>query len=87
MTAGLVGSRDGPRGLEGAAAEVGNNRSGIPVSDLHTQPKQHQRPDALVGGVEDRPARGGRVGGRQLAPGDAVGDDPGQLAGGRRCRG
>ena len=27
-----------------------------------------------------RPAAG-RVGGRQLAPGDAVGDDPGQLAG------
>jgi hypothetical protein len=33
------------------------------------------------GGVEDRPARGGRVGGRQFASGDAVGDDPGQLAG------
>jgi hypothetical protein len=33
------------------------------------------------GGVEHRPARGGRVGGRQLAPGDAVGDDSGQLAG------
>ena len=31
--------------------------------------------------ASNRSARGGRVGGGQLAPGDAVGDDPGQLAG------